>query len=80
MGCEACNESQGKNKWQSIMEGWGNYLFPNQEVEKIAKTRALICSACKFNMLGMCTDCTGIPCPISTKTRSMQEKCEKWKQ
>lgn len=80
MGCSVCNKSKNKNKWQLIIEGWGNYLFPNAEVEMIAKTRALICSACTYNKLGLCTKCVGIPCPISTKTRSMDQTCDKWKQ
>lgn len=73
MDCEAC----GKNgALGSIIEGWGNYIFPNKEVENLAKVRALICATCKSNKLNVCTECL---CPIPAKTRSTQEKCDKWK-
>lgn len=74
MSCAAC---QKKGRLSSIVQGWGNYLFPDPEVEKIAKIRALTCATCPSNKLNICTECT---CPIPMKTRSMQENCHKWKQ
>jgi len=70
-GCSSCVNSKGP--LQRIIEGWGNYLFPNPEVEKIAKVRALRCATCDFNKFEICTKCVG--CPVAAKTRSMDEEC-----
>jgi hypothetical protein len=63
--------------FKEIIEGWGNYIFPDPEVEKIAKERALICSECPNNKLGICSECG---CPLISKTRSINSKCpiNKW--
>lgn len=77
MGCKTCNESE-KTPAMQIVEGWANWIFPNKEVEKKAKLRALICATCSHNKANLCTNCNGIPCPIPTKTRSMDTRCVKW--
>ena len=69
--CKSCEPKKGK--LQRIIEGWGNYLFPDKEIEAIAKFRALKCAICDFNKLEICSKCA---CPIPMKTRSMDEKCE----
>lgn len=69
--CKTCGGNKGK--LQKIIEGWKNYIFPDAEVEKIAKFRALKCATCDFNILEMCTKCN---CPIPMKTRSMDSECE----
>ena len=74
MGCESCGNKKGA--LGSIIEGWGNYLFPSKEVENLATVRALICATCPSNKLNICIECT---CPIPMKTRSTQETCDKWK-
>lgn len=66
-----------------IFNGWKNYVFPNEEVKKIAKERAEICARCEhmkqfdfkigikpFNewRCGLCG------CPIGPKTYSIYKK------
>lgn len=91
--CASC-EGNKKGRLQRIVEGWGNWIFPNKEVESIAKLRALRCATCDFNkdMLdsslpdilkpkGLSISvCTKCYCPIAQKTRSMDSECEigKW--
>ena len=71
---QPCNTCGGKKgKLQIIIEGWKNYVFPNEEVEKVAKYRALRCATCDFNKLELCTKCGG--CPIIAATRSMDHDC-----
>jgi|LakMenEpi03Aug12_release.lakeMendotaPanAssembly.Ray.scaffolds.fasta_scaffold753671_2 hypothetical protein len=43
------------SNYTEIVEGWGNYIFPNKKVEYIAKSRALICAECPLNVLGICS-------------------------
>lgn len=79
--CNTCGSNK-KGKLARIIEGWGNYFFPNEEVEKIAKYRALRCATCDFNKFDVCTKCVGVGvgCPIAMKTRSMDEECpiDRW--
>lgn len=70
--CSACGDKK-KGKLAQIVEGWGNVLFPDPEVEKVAKYRALRCAACDFNILNLCTKCGG--CPIIAATRSKDHEC-----
>lgn len=80
-------------KLQSILEGWKNYFFVNQEVEIMAKFRAVECAKCPFSeskwyaelINDEMTDiegmvCTKCDCPLSTKLRSKEETCpeSKW--
>ena len=69
--CKSCTSNKGK--LQRIIEGWGNYLFPDKGIEAMAKLRALKCATCDFNILEVCTKCI---CPIPAKTRSVDSKCE----
>lgn len=86
--CKNCHPKKGR--LQRIVEGWGNYIFPDKEIETIAKVRALKCATCDFNKDILDNDITGflkplgvvIPvclkcyCPIEAKTRSITDKCE----
>jgi hypothetical protein len=65
------------DKFKEIVNGWTNYIFPNEEVEKEAKRRAEICSECPSNNMGVCGECG---CPLFAKTRSETSKCplNKW--
>lgn len=80
-------------KLQSILEGWKNYFFENQEAEIMAKLRAVECAKCPFaekkwyaelindelkDIEGMV--CAKCDCPLSSKLRSKEEKCpeSKW--
>ena len=85
--CNACGNSTGP--LQRIVEGWGNWIFPDPEIESKAKLRALKCAKCDFNkdMLDsalpeilkpkgvVISACTKCYCPIAQKTRSMDETC-----
>ena len=87
--CNTCGGNK-KGRLQRIVEGWKNYIFPNKEVETIAKVRALRCATCDFNkdMLDSALPdilkpkdvtisvCTKCYCPIAQKTRSMDSECE----
>ncbi len=59
-----------KEKYDEIKDGWTNWIWKNDEVEKIAKARALHCAACDSNIINVCKECG---CPLATKTRSMKE-------
>ena len=70
------NKSPG-DKIKEIFNGWKNVVFPNPQVEQIAKARAAICSKCEFNVRSRCKKCG---CPLIAKTRAMQSHCplKKW--
>lgn len=87
--CSTCGGGN-KGKLQKIVEGWGNWIFPDPEVEEVAKYRALRCATCDFNkdMLDSVLPdilkpkgitisvCTKCWCPTCQKTRSMDSECE----
>ena len=64
-------------KLSEIFNGWKNVVFPNENVEKIAKARASICADCEYNVKSRCKKCRS---PLIAKTRSMQSHCplKKW--
>ena len=66
-----------KNKLNIIINGWKNYIFENEEVEKEAIRRAEICSQCDYNWSNVCGQCG---CLLPVKTRSEKSKCplNKW--
>jgi hypothetical protein len=61
-----------KNKFERIIEGWGNYIFPKPEIEETAKHRARICAVCGQNKDEWCAICK---CYIPAKVRSRTEQC-----
>lgn len=79
---------------KAIIEGWGNYIFPNEGIETEAKRRAAICAACPHSkqriykklmpdyslqeVEGMICEVCG--CPLSTLLRQDEKGCEldKW--
>jgi len=69
-----------KDKFEEILNGWGNWLFKTPEVEAIAKERAEVCAGCPSHSGMTCGECG---CPLFAKTRSMKEtnKCplDRWK-
>lgn len=75
MSCAACNKT---GRFRQIINGWSNLIFPNPEIEKIAKSRALVCATCDYNKINICMKCS---CPIPAKTHSMESECElkKWR-
>ena len=62
-----------KNKFERIVEGWGNLAFKNADVEKLAKERAKICAVCQQNNNEWCKMCG---CYIPAKVRSRAEICD----
>lgn len=65
---------RGKNKFQRIVEGWGNLLKNNPKAEEVATKRAIICAKCpKLNGILFCTRCG---CFVPAKIRSIEEKCK----
>ena len=82
------------SKLRNIVEGWGNYVFENDEVESIARQRAEECGKCDEAIVGIVAAlvideikdiegmvCNKCNCPLSAKTRSLNETCplRKWK-
>ena len=65
------------SKLKEIIDGWGNYVFPNPKIEIAAKARARICSDCMYNDGSKCTKCG---CVLAAKTRSPNSVCplKKW--
>jgi len=79
---------------KAIIEGWGNYIFPNEKKEIEAKRRAAICASCPHakrhiykklmpdyslqEVEGMICEVCG--CPLSTLLRQDEKGCElgKW--
>jgi hypothetical protein len=78
---------------KNIINGWSNFIFPNEEIEALAYKRAEICFGCPENKQGdllvRLNDklenikgnyCDLCGCPLSPKVRSENEKCDngKW--
>ena len=74
----------------NIIYGWKNVAFKNEEVEKLALSRAKICDTCEHAVEGSIEviektelkiiqklKCKLCQCPLSAKTRSKKEKCDK---
>lgn len=72
-----------------IIEGWYNLLFKSEKVEAIAKERAAICYRCPHKKKTKITVflkgdfchineyvCLLCDCPLSTKVRSPESKCD----
>jgi ribosomal protein L37E len=77
----------------NIIDGWKNYIFPDEETEALAYNRAKICATCPHNKQGdvlvylndklqevQGSYCDLCGCPLSAKLRSPNETCDeaKW--
>jgi hypothetical protein len=77
----------------NIIEGWSNYIFPNEQTEALAYERAKVCAVCPNNKQGSVLSfindkletiqgsyCSLCGCPLSAKLRNPKEVCdaEKW--
>lgn len=63
---------------EEIYCGWKNYVFPNKDIEELAKKRVVICVDCpKLKLNKICSSCG---CYIPSKTRSPRSRCplNKW--
>lgn len=67
--CKAC-----KSKLQRIIDGWSNLIVRDEEIEKMALHRARFCASCTKNKFNICVLCG---CPLSAKTRSPDEHCDR---
>ena len=83
-----------KLNFRNIVDGFSNLAFPNEEVEKLAKSRAEICAACpsavKVGVYSVVVDnrtkqiqgmkCDRCGCNLSAKVRSIHDTCPlgKW--
>lgn len=64
--------------FEEIIAGWKNYVFPNKEVEELAKNRIKICLSCpKISERHFCNICH---CYMPAKVRSPKSTCPlvKW--
>lgn len=79
-----------KQKLINILSGWKNYVFENEEVETMAKNRAVHCATCENAEYGFVQSlindeikdikgmiCNKCDCPLSAKLRSPNENCPK---
>lgn len=72
------------SKLSYIVQGWSNYVFPDEEVEQSAKKKAAICAVCPNAVDSVWDDvlpdaslvevkgmkCSLCDCPLSTLLRS----------
>jgi hypothetical protein len=68
------------SRLSEIYDGWKNYVFPNPQVEELAKSRIAICvenSCGKFKQNNTCALCG---CYMPAKVRSIKSHCnlKKW--
>lgn len=81
------------NKLVSILKGWANYIWENEEIREMAKERAKHCAKCDKATMALVPTliddeikdiyglvCSMCSCPLSGKLRSPDEKCDlgKW--
>lgn len=71
------------NALSLIAAGWKNLVWPDKEVEKVARERAEICAKCPLlvSMAGKGICCYKCGCVIAAKVRSLDESCPvgKWR-
>lgn len=63
--------------FSEIVNGWGNYIFKNKEVEIIAKERLTLC--CDCDGMAKNATCNFCGCYIPAKVRSINSTCPKKK-
>ncbi|MFA5366556.1 MAG: hypothetical protein WC333_01340 [Dehalococcoidia bacterium] len=68
------------SKLSEIYDGWKNYIFPNPEVEEIAKKRIAICVENKCGKYKSNDTCKLCGCYMPAKVRSPKSYCQlkKW--
>lgn len=59
--------------FEEIVAGWTNFVFPNKEIEELAKKRLKICLPCKkISDRNYCKICR---CYMPAKVRSPKSTC-----
>jgi len=64
-----------------IINGWGNVIIKDKEVEELAENRLKSCSDCPKKIQMFNVDCCGLcHCPLLAKIRSIETTCPlgKW--
>ena len=66
------------SRLSEIFKGWRNYVFPNSDVEELAKERMKTCVDCEF--LSRRNYCELCGCYMPAKVRSPKSRCKakKW--
>lgn len=64
---------------EEIYEGWKNYIFPNKQIEELAKKRINLCVSCDQFRVDT-KRCGSCGCFMPAKVRSELSKCplKKW--
>ncbi len=63
---------------KEILDGFYNLIFPDNEVEEIAKKRLVICYECPIRTNNKCDKAKGgCGCYLAAKTRSVNSSCPK---
>ena len=90
----ALHGKKTKIKYNSIVDGFTNYKFPDDRTERVAKYRASICAKCPFAEYSKAIKtvsfgerikevkgmyCGACGCSLSAKVRSMNDWCPKYK-
>ncbi len=68
------------SRLSEIYDGWKNYVFPNKEVEDLAKERIAICVKNDCGKLRSNNTCALCGCYMPAKVRSIKSHCaiKKW--
>lgn len=67
------------NMLEEIINGWGNLIVRDPDVEKVAIQRAKICAECdelSNGFIGVYLNCKKCGCYIPAKVRCSGEKCK----
>lgn len=59
---------------EQIYDGWKNYIFPNEEMELLAKKRIRFCVDCD-KLIKQSKICGKCGCYVPAKVRSKKSKC-----
>lgn len=75
-------------KIKEILEGWGNHIFPKEElkdaINEVSKNRLKICLSCEnnstFGKVNMFSTCKACGCNLIPKSKCLSCECpiQKW--
>ena len=66
------------NQLKNMLDGWKNVFITDEEVEKLAAERILVCNHCEHKKKMTCGLCN---CPLKAKLRAVEAECpdNRWK-
>ena len=69
-----------KHNLNEIIVGWKNFIFPSEEVEKIATNRIITCLDCTDHFQEKEKKCGICKCYMPAKVRNLKSTCpiKKW--